>query len=325
MSEHQEKPIISIVIPVYNVDMFLRKALQSVADQTFQNFEAIIVDDGSTDGCPEIIAEYVRKYPNFKSVRQENAGLSAARNTGLTLAQGEYIAFMDSDDYYELTFLEEMYRACIENDCDISYCSFYFYFPYNGFRLRLPMTSRTAVHDSRIALSLLIHDKFMHHFAWNKLYKRSLFVENRVTFTQMYFEDVATSPRLYYHAKKVAVSSKPLYNYTRRRGSILKSMNAKKINDFISTLGFIRNFLEEADDFQAFQRPFNKFARKMKVINWYSVLRLHVITFNFKGFWKNIKSNNRSVRYFMSNDYRPQQGLPSPPFPIVQPKRRGTE
>ena len=93
LSEQREKPIISIVIPVYNVDMFLRKALQSVADQTFQNYEAIIVDDGSTDRCPEIIAKYVRKYSNFKSVRQENAGLSAARNTGLRLAQGEFIAF----------------------------------------------------------------------------------------------------------------------------------------------------------------------------------------------------------------------------------------
>ena len=90
LSEQREKPIISIVIPVYNVDMFLRKALQSVADQTFQNYEAIIVDDGSTDRCPEIIAKYVRKYSNFKSVRQENAGLSAARNTGLRLAQGEF-------------------------------------------------------------------------------------------------------------------------------------------------------------------------------------------------------------------------------------------
>ena len=74
LSEQREKPIISIVIPVYNVDMFLRKALQSVADQTFQNYEAIIVDDGSTDRCPEIIAKYVRKYSNFKSVRQKNAG-----------------------------------------------------------------------------------------------------------------------------------------------------------------------------------------------------------------------------------------------------------
>ena len=119
MSEQREKPIISIVIPVYNVDMFLRKALQSVADQTFQNYEAIIVDDGSTDRCPEIIAKYVRKYSNFKSVRQENAGLSAARNTGLRLAQGEFIAFMDSDDYYQPTFLEDMYNACVANDCDI--------------------------------------------------------------------------------------------------------------------------------------------------------------------------------------------------------------
>mgnify|MGYP000113932598 CR=1 FL=1 len=109
MSEQREKPIISIVIPVYNVDMFLRKALQSVADQTFQNYEAIIVDDGSTDRCPEIIAKYVRKYSNFKSVRQKNAGLSAARNTGLRLAQGEFIAFMDSDDYYQPPF----WRICI--------------------------------------------------------------------------------------------------------------------------------------------------------------------------------------------------------------------
>ena len=251
--------------------------------------------------------------------------MSAARNTGLRLAQGEFIAFMDSEDYYQPTFLEDMYNACVANDCDISYCSFYFYFPYNGLRIPLPFTCRTAVYESRQALNLLIRDKSMHHFAWNKLYKRSLFLENDVTYTQMYFEDVATSPKLYYHAKRVAVTSKPLYNYTRRRGSILKSMNAKKINDFIRTLGYTRNFLEEADDFRAFRKSFNKFARRMKMVNWYSVLRLHVITLNFKGMWKNIKNSNRSIRYFMSEDYRPHKGQPILPFPVIQPQRRGSK
>ena len=143
----------------------------------------------------------MKKYPNFKSVRQENAGLSAARNTGLRGLPREFIAFMDSDDYYQPHFLEDMYNACVANDCDISYCSFYFYFPYNGFRLPLPVTCRTAVYDSRHALNLLIRDLTMHHFAWNKLFRRSLFLENDVAFTQMYFEDVATSPWLYYPRK----------------------------------------------------------------------------------------------------------------------------
>lgn len=318
-------PNVSLIIPVYNVEHYLPKCLESIAAQTLKGFEVILVDDGSTDRSLEILRAFARRFPDTHVIHQENGGVSNARNIGIQAARGEFIAFMDSDDYYQPQFLEDMYNACVANGCDISYCSFYFYFPYNGFRLPLPVTCRTAVYDSRHALNLLIRDLTMHHFAWNKLFRRSLFLENDVTFTQMYFEDVATSPRLYYHAKRVAVTSKPLYNYTRRRGSILKSMNAKKINDFIRTLGYIRNFLEEADDFRAFRKSFHKFARRMKVVNWYSVLRLHVITLNMRGMWKNIKNSNRSIRYFMSNDYRPHKGQPILPFPVIQPQRRGAK
>ena len=121
--QETKNPEISIIIPVYNVEPYIRRCLDSIKAQTFTDFEAIIVDDSSPDGSIKIAMEFVASDSRFKIVTRENGGLSAARNTGIEHSVGRYIAFIDSDDFIAPTYLEKLYNACEENNADMSYLS----------------------------------------------------------------------------------------------------------------------------------------------------------------------------------------------------------
>lgn len=316
---------ISLIIPVYNVEEFLEKALNSAAKQTMKDYEVIIVNDGSTDGSLEIIKTFVEKYDNFYLINQKNVGLGEARNIGLKMAAGEYIVFMDSDDFIEPTYLEDLYNACVQNNADISYCAHYLYFPQRKIRFYMPMTSRKTVSNKKQALRRLIRDVTIHYFAWNKCYKRSLFIDNDIKFPNMYFEDIATTPKLFFYAEKVAILSKSLYNYTKRKGSILNSMDVKKINDYIKAYAINRNFLEKNNVFQDYKRSFIFFGYRMMICNYYSVFRIHFMHRNFKGMLKNLENSNRSISYFKGDNFKPFDGNPILPNPVVIPKDRKSE
>lgn len=117
------KPKVSIIVPIYNVDQYLRRCLESLVNQSFKEIEILCINDGSTDGSQTIVDDYAKCYPNIvKSFVKLNGGLSDARNYGLDCAQGEFIAFVDSDDWIELTMIEEMYKVIIEQSADIAVC-----------------------------------------------------------------------------------------------------------------------------------------------------------------------------------------------------------
>ena len=116
---NQEKPLISVIVPVYNVEKYLRQCLDSVLSQTYKNIEVIMVDDGSPDGCGMICEEYASKYANFKVIHKENAGLGMARNTGLEHVTGEYVMFLDSDDYIDKNLIEILYKNIYEKKVDV--------------------------------------------------------------------------------------------------------------------------------------------------------------------------------------------------------------
>ena len=114
-----QNSLISIIVPVYKVEKYLKKCLDSIINQTYKNLEIIIVDDGSPDGCPNICDEYSKKDDRIKVIHQKNMGLSIARNNGIKLATGEYIGFVDSDDYIRYTMYEDMYKAAVNNSAPL--------------------------------------------------------------------------------------------------------------------------------------------------------------------------------------------------------------
>lgn len=291
-------PAISLVMPVYNVEKFLNKALTSVENQTFTDFEMIIVDDGSNDKSCEIAEEFCNKNSNFKLIKQENSGPAAARNTGVSHCKGQYIAFMDSDDYLEKNFLEELYNLAQKTGADITCCNFNMYFPNKNLKIYMPFNSLPGVYTKSKALRKLILDISVHYFIWNKLYKKELFLERNIKFDNMYFEDISTSPRLFYFAKTVAFTSKALYNYTMRENSILHSINAKKVNDYIKALGIIKSFLEENNDYEKYSGHVWVYAQRVKFVVYYYIINLHLKALNFKGFGKNISCAMKSINYF---------------------------
>lgn len=291
-------PAISLVMPVYNVENFLNKALTSVENQTFKDFEMIIVDDGSSDKSYEIAEEFCSRNPNFKLIKQKNSGPAAARNTGVTHCKGEYIAFMDSDDYLEKNFLEELYNLAKKTGADITCCNFNMYYPNKNLKIYMPFNSLPGVYTKSKALRKLILDISVHYFIWNKLYKKELFLERNIKFDNMYFEDISTSPRLFYFAKTVAFTSKALYNYTMRENSILHSINAKKVNDYIKALGIIKSFLEKNNDYEKYSGHVWIYAQRVKFVVYYYIINLHLKALNFKGFGKNISCAMKSINYF---------------------------
>lgn len=316
-------PAISLVMPVYNVEKYLKRALESVQTQTFKNFELIIVNDGSTDGSKAIAESFCEKNENFILINQENQGPSVARNTGLKVCKGDYIGFMDSDDYLEPEFLESLYTAATENDADIACCNFNLYYPERKLKIYMPFTSFPGIYSKTKALRKLILDMGIHYFVWNKLSRRELFFDNNLTFDKMYFEDISTSPKLFYYADKIVLLGKALYNYTSRDTSILHSMNVIKINDFIKSLGVIRNFLENEKVYKNYNNHIWIYAQRVKLVSYYYILMLHAKAMNFKGFLENINSATKSIDYFSGKLFKPVKSLSIPELicPIKEPKK----
>ena len=316
-------PEISLVIPVYNAERYLFKALDSVTRQTFKNFEAIIVNDGSTDRSLEIAEKFVNRNKNFIIVNQKNVGAAGAKNSGIKNSRGNYIAFLDSDDFLAPTFLEVLYSLIKKNDADISCCNFNLYHTKTKMSIYMPFTARTGVYEKEKAFAKLLSDVSFHHFPWNKLYKKTLFTENDIEFCNMFYEDVATCPKIFYYANKVAVTSKPLYYYRRHKNSIIAVMDSAKINDYVKTLGITRNFLETKNEYEKYKQRFKWYAKRVKFQVFYCILLDYIRNRTFEDIYKNLKNAGDSIDYFVSDDFiSVDKSSVELPYRVDIPKKR---
>ena len=165
---------ISIVIPIYNVEKYLPQCLDSVINQTHQNLEIILVNDGSTDSCGEIGEEYAAKDPRIKVIHKENGGLSDARNAGIKVATGEYIAFIDSDDFVAVDFCEKLLETLLENTADVAECDFLAFENDRDLeKFSTDTKEKIEVFETEAALELLMKEYFK-QTVWNKLYRREV-------------------------------------------------------------------------------------------------------------------------------------------------------
>jgi len=213
-----QKPNISIIVPIYNVEPFLRCCVDSLLQQTYADFELILVDDGSPDNCGAICDEYVAADDRVRVIHKPNGGLSDARNAGLKIAQGEYIAFVDSDDWGTPDYLECLLSALAENGADICECDI---LRTSGEETALTKEYHAAeVFTTVDAMEQLIHDGSFHQHVWNKLYRRDviadiLFPKGKTN------EDEFWTYQVFGNAKKVVKIQDVLYFYFQRPGSIM--------------------------------------------------------------------------------------------------------
>ena len=215
---------ISVVVPVYNVENYLARCLDSLINQTLSDIEIICVNDGSTDSSPVKLEEYAKRDSRIKIINQENGGLSAARNTGINAAGGEYIGFVDSDDYVDADFYEKLYLAAISNNADISCTSIIRKRPKSQ-KYRVNYEDEKIYTGLKDKLNVCKIPKCC--YVWNKIYKTEL-IKNRLFRKGVYFEDVFWTPEVLKNANKLVTVSGTNYYYMVNPTSIVKSVQSKK-------------------------------------------------------------------------------------------------
>lgn len=219
--------LISVIIPVYRVEAYLHRCMDSVLAQTYENMEIILVDDGSDDGCPAICDAYAEQDGRVRVIHQKNAGLSGARNTGIEAAKGSYLAFVDSDDYLASDFLARLYEACVKTGSDMSVCRWEY---VKGEAIPEKGSGETRIFTGRQMLAnLYIPDGAYFVVAWNKLYKRELFETIRYPLGRIH-EDEATTYRIYHQVKQAAYVDASLYGYFVTPSSITRGFNPKRLD-----------------------------------------------------------------------------------------------
>ena len=231
-------PSISIIVPVYNVEQYLRQCLDSLVNQTLRDIEIICVDDGSTDDCPSILQEYAARDERIRIVTQKNAGLSAARNTGMKVMRAPYVMFCDSDDWYEHNMCEIMYYAIDgEDDVEIAMCARMMEYEYEASQAERRSDERFSVlhYSGRTELSrkILLHD--LSPTVWSKIFRCSFLSANRIQFPEgLEFEDWYFFNICAAHVTHMVFVQERLYHYRRRQGSIIYNVTYKKSFDVVN-------------------------------------------------------------------------------------------
>lgn len=224
MREREHTPLVSVIIPIYRVERYLRQCIDSVVGQTHSLLEILLIDDGSPDGSAAICEEYARRDLRVRVIRQENQGLSAARNTGLDAASGDFIAFVDSDDWIEPDMLEALLGGLLEHGADIAGCA-----PIPeveaGIAVHFPSLRSDAsalLLNREEALEELLRDQRLRDFSWSYLYRAGLFCGIRFPHDKR-FEDVHTTYQLFMKASAIVALPIAKYHYRIRKGSFTQA------------------------------------------------------------------------------------------------------
>ena len=236
-------PKVSVIVPFYNVEGYIEKCLETLVNQTLEDIEIILVNDGSKDRSIEIVNKFLEAYPEkLVYLKKENGGLSDARNYAIPYAKGEYIAFLDSDDYVEKDMYQKMYELAKKENSDMVECDFYWEYPdklkkdvgviYNG---KKEMLEKVRV------------------VAWNKLIRREILEKTEVKFPKGYrYEDVEFTYKLVPFIEKVSFLKKPCVHYIQREGSISNSQN-ERTKEIFDVLDHVIDYYKEKGIYETYQ------------------------------------------------------------------------
>ena len=247
------KPQLSIIVPVYKVEPYLQKCIDSILNQTFRDLELILVDDGSPDSCPAICDAAAEKDERVVVIHQKNGGLSAARNAGVEAAEGEYIGLVDSDDYIAPEMYETLLSRIKQDGSQMAVCS-YAYVDEQGRELprKSPITEDEVLNREEILKRLTCEKNWYYVTAVNRLYKKELFSQVRFPLRKLH-EDEFVAHQFYWQCEKVSLIKQPLYFYVQRGGSIMRQKSLRQAQDWMEGVASRAEFaMEHQLDFLAF-------------------------------------------------------------------------
>lgn len=280
-----ENHLISVVVPVYNVENYLHASIESVINQTYKFWELILINDGSTDNCPSICDEYATKDKRIKVIHKKNEGVSKARNIAIDICKGEYITFLDSDDFWHEAYIETLLMLSLNYDADISQCNFTRgtenIFP------QLKSRSKIKVFDN--------HSVFLKGYAkiivWAKLYKRYLLEDIKMP-EGKFFEDDFTTWKWYFSAKKIVVSNQALYYYTENQQSTMSGHSKQPSLDFIEAYNERITYFRQGNfrDMEDYSRA--QLCKSMVLISanpFLSKTQKEIVDKTFYNNWRKIK------------------------------------
>lgn len=247
----------SIIVPIYNTCSFLDRCLYSIEQQTYPNFEVILIDDASSDDSAFVSLNYVNRDTRFRLFKNEtNKGNGYSRNLGIKQSKGDWVCFVDSDDYIEKSYLETIVYKIRESSCELLTFDYYV----------IRKNRRRKVLVSEIVPNEISLDKFLSQnygenqfAAWRYVCKRSLLKDNNISFdeSRRAFEDIIFTTQLFYFAQNIDVVCQPLYNYVVRNGSIIQTKNKRKIEDKIVALLSVKAFLMQQNDFESHKEGYS--------------------------------------------------------------------
>ena len=242
-------PKVSVIVPFYNVEGYIEKCLETLVNQTLKEIEIILVNDGSKDKSINIVEKFLQRYPEkIVYLEKENGGLSDARNFGIPHAKGEYVAFLDSDDYVEKDMYENMYELAKRENSDMVECNFYWEYPD---KKKEDIGKEYQVNNEMLEKVRVV--------AWNKLIRREIIQDANIQFPKGYrYEDVEFTYKLIPFIKKVSFCKKPLVHYVQREGSISNLQNERNIEIF--------DVLEHVIEFYKENNIYNKYAQEIEYV-----------------------------------------------------------
>ena len=228
-----KSPAVSVILPVYNIGGYLEQCMESLADQTFRDIEILLIDDGSTDDSPQRCRKWQERDDRVRYVRKENGGVSSARNLGLELAKGEYIAFVDPDDWLDETYIEKLYEAAVKSGADMAECDIWRYDNRSGRKIYRACYGRMGV-----PYTLEEHMKYGPTATYKSISRRSLWLDNGVKLPDCAFESPAVYSLMLALSRKTVSVREPLYYYRRfRENSLIENGYAHKDGTVNNTLG----------------------------------------------------------------------------------------
>ena len=213
--------MISVIVPVYKVEKFLDKCVQSIVEQTYENLEIILVDDGSPDNCPAICDDWAARDSRIKVIHKNNGGISDVRNIGMAAASGKYIGFVDSDDYIEKNMYEKLYKVMEKENADIVMCNYDKLPDIKDNEDKSPV--KNEVFNGTQGLKKLYESQSGYYaVVWNKLYKKNILSDIEFPVGKLY-EDIFVMHMIFFKCKKIVTLENKLYHYVQRTGSIINS------------------------------------------------------------------------------------------------------